>query len=72
MQKNGRERGDGTVIIVACTDPRLCPEEFLGMDHQRKSRACVVLFLLLKVEIPFFSFYFGAPSSFSVFFFFLF
>ena len=58
MQKKGREREDGTVIlgtsisfeslglvqesadrmlseegVVACTDPRVTPEEFLGMGE---------------------------------------
>ncbi|KAH7418328.1 carbonic anhydrase [Cadophora sp. MPI-SDFR-AT-0126] len=37
MQRKGRERVDGTVIVVACTDPRVTPEEFLGMDSSSKA-----------------------------------
>ncbi|PSS22497.1 hypothetical protein M430DRAFT_226325 [Amorphotheca resinae ATCC 22711] len=37
MQKRGRERSDGTVIVVACTDPRVTPEEFLGMGDGAKA-----------------------------------
>jgi len=40
MQKKGRAREDGTVIVVACTDPRVCPETFLGMKDG--ARATVV------------------------------
>ena len=36
MQKRGRERDDGTVVIVACTDPRVCPEESLGMGKEER------------------------------------
>ncbi|XMA08298.1 hypothetical protein WAI453_001089 [Rhynchosporium graminicola] len=37
MQRTGRERLDGTLIVVACTDPRVTPEEFLGMDSSSKA-----------------------------------
>ncbi|KAL2074353.1 hypothetical protein VTL71DRAFT_8131 [Oculimacula yallundae] len=37
MQRMGRAREDGTVIVVACTDPRVTPEEFLGMDSSSKA-----------------------------------
>ncbi|KAK0124415.1 hypothetical protein ONS95_009375 [Cadophora gregata] len=37
MQRKGRERADGTIIVVACTDPRVTPEEFLGMDSSSKA-----------------------------------
>ncbi|PVH86928.1 hypothetical protein DL98DRAFT_582245 [Cadophora sp. DSE1049] len=37
MQRKGKERVDGTVIVVACTDPRVTPEEFLGMDSSSKA-----------------------------------
>lgn len=40
MQKKGRAREDGTVIVLACTDPRVCPETFLGMTDG--ARATVV------------------------------
>jgi len=33
MQRKGRERVDGTVIV----DPRVTPEEFLGMDSSSKA-----------------------------------
>lgn len=42
MQKKGREREDGTVIVVACTDPRVTPEEFLGMSAESGNKATTV------------------------------
>ncbi|PMD24228.1 hypothetical protein NA56DRAFT_31250 [Hyaloscypha hepaticicola] len=42
MQKKGREREDGTIIVVACTDPRVTPEEFLGMSSSEGNKATVV------------------------------
>lgn len=36
MQQRGRAREDGSVVVVACTDPRVCPEEFLGMETERR------------------------------------
>jgi len=42
MQKKGREREDGTVIVLACTDPRVTPEEFLGMSTDEGNKATVV------------------------------
>ncbi|KUJ12734.1 uncharacterized protein LY89DRAFT_687695 [Mollisia scopiformis] len=42
MQKKGRDREDGTVIVVACTDPRVTPEEFLGMSTEKGNKATVV------------------------------
>ncbi|KAH8658689.1 hypothetical protein BGZ60DRAFT_124537 [Tricladium varicosporioides] len=34
MQKKGRKAEDGTVIVIACTDPRCTPEEFMGMSPE--------------------------------------
>ncbi|CZR54518.1 uncharacterized protein PAC_04402 [Phialocephala subalpina] len=42
MQKKGRDREDGTVIVVACTDPRVTPEEFLGMSTEAGNKATIV------------------------------
>ncbi|KAE9379007.1 carbonic anhydrase [Stipitochalara longipes BDJ] len=42
MQRKGRERDDGTVIILACTDPRVTPEEFLGMSTSEGNKATIV------------------------------
>lgn len=42
MQKKGRDSEDGTVIVVACTDPRVTPEEFLGMSTDAGNKATIV------------------------------
>jgi len=42
MQAKGRAREDGTLIVVACTDPRCTPEEFLGMSTTSNNKATIV------------------------------
>ncbi|KAF4629880.1 hypothetical protein G7Y89_g8258 [Cudoniella acicularis] len=42
MQRRGREREDGTVIVVACTDPRVTPEEFMGMSSEKGNKATII------------------------------
>jgi carbonic anhydrase len=37
MQKIGRAMEGGTVIVVACCDPRVTPEEFFGMSGGPKA-----------------------------------
>ncbi|EPE27604.1 beta-carbonic anhydrase, cab [Glarea lozoyensis ATCC 20868] len=42
MQKAGRELENGTIIILACTDPRCTPEEFFGMSSERGNKATII------------------------------